>query len=71
MAEAHKVEIRNRDQLAAPIRDRSGKVRFRESLEIIREVDNLGRRMLLARFEDGATVLLFPHELVGGAPAGV
>jgi hypothetical protein len=52
-----------RCQLARPIRDRSGMVRFRESLEIVRELENLGRRMLLVRFDDGATTFVFPHEV--------
>ena len=49
--------------LALPIRDRSGRVRFRENPEVLRVVDNLGRRMLLVRFDDGATTFLFPHEV--------
>ena len=52
-----------RCQLLQPIRDRSGMVRFHESPEVLREVENLGRRMLLVRFDDGATTLLFPHEV--------
>ena len=32
-------------------------------MEIVREVDNLGRRMLLVRFDDGAITFLFPHEV--------
>jgi len=56
-------ELQKRCQLALPIRDRSGRVRFREVPEVVREVDNLGRRMLLVRFDDGATTLLFPHEV--------
>jgi len=38
-------------------------VRFRENPEVLRVVDNLGRRMLLVRFDDGATTFLFPHEV--------
>ncbi len=56
-------ELQKRCQLVLPIRDRSGRVRFRESPEVVREVDNLGRRMLLVRFDDGATTFLFPHEV--------
>ncbi len=52
-------------QLALPVRDRTGRVRFRDNPEVIREVDNLGRRMLLVRFEDGGTTFLFPHEVRG------
>ena len=50
-------------QLALPIRDRTGTVRFREKPQVVREVDSLGRRMLLVRFDDGATTFLFPHEV--------
>ncbi len=50
-------------QLALPVRDRTGRVRFRDKPEVIREFDNLGRRMLLVRFEDGGTTFLFPHEV--------
>jgi hypothetical protein len=56
-------EAQKRCHLALPIRDRSGRVRFRENPEVLREVDNLGRRMLLVRFDDGATTFLFPHEV--------
>ena len=28
------------------------------------EVDNLGRRMFLVSFDDGATTFLFPHEAI-------
>ena len=56
-------EVQKKCQLALPVRDRAGRVRFRESPEVVRELDNLGRRMLLVRFEDGATTFLFPHEV--------
>ncbi len=56
-------ELQKRCELALPTRDRSGRVRFRESPEVVREVDNLGRRMLLVRFDDGATTFVFPHEV--------
>ncbi len=56
-------EVHRRCNLVRPIRDRSGKLRFRETPEIVREMDNLGRRMLLVRFEDGSTSFLFPHEV--------
>jgi hypothetical protein len=52
-----------RCQLTQPIRDAGGTVRFRENAEILHEVDNLGRRMILVRFDDGATTFLFPHEV--------
>lgn len=56
-------EIQKRCQLMLPIRDRCGRLRFGETPEIVREFDNLGRRMLLVRFDDGATTILFPHEI--------
>ena len=61
--EAASAEFQKECQLALPIRDRTGRVRFRENPEVIREVENLGRRMLLVRFEDGGTTFLFPHEV--------
>jgi hypothetical protein len=63
MEGADKLEVRTRCQLALPVRDWSGRVRFRETPEIIRQIDNLGRRMFLARFDDGTTTILFPHEV--------
>lgn len=58
-----KFEGQKRCQLAQPIRDRSGRVRFSENPEIVREIENLGRHMLLVRFDDGATTFIFPHEV--------
>jgi hypothetical protein len=63
MEEAQRFEIPTRCQLLIAVRDRSGKVRFRETPEIIREVCNLGRRMFLVRFDDGETTFLFPNEV--------
>jgi hypothetical protein len=57
------LELQKRCQLALPIRDRTGRVRFRESPEVVCEVDNLGRRILLVRCDDGGTTFLFPHEV--------
>jgi hypothetical protein len=51
-------------KLAAPVRDSDGRLRFRENLKIVREIYNLGRRMLLVRFDDGATTYLFPNEVL-------
>ena len=48
--------------MTLPIRDRSGTVHFGENPEIVRELDNLGRRMLLVRFDDGSTTFVFPYE---------
>lgn len=56
-------ELQTRCQLALAIRERSGRVRFRETLKSLREVENLGRQMLLVRFDDGAATFLFPHEV--------
>ena len=53
--------LQKRCQLALPIRDRSGRVRFRENRDVLREINNLGRRMLLVHFDDGATTFLFPE----------
>jgi hypothetical protein len=53
----------DRGRLTMPVRARNGKVRFGETPEILWEVENLGRRMLLVRFDDGATTFLFAHEV--------
>lgn len=58
-----RVEGDRRCGLVRPIRNHNGKVRFNETPEVVREVDNLDRRMLLVRFDDGATTFLFPHEV--------
>ena len=50
-------------ELLRPIRDREGRSRFRERPLILREINNLGRRMFLVRFDDGATTFLFPYEV--------
>jgi len=63
MATQDNCDTTRRCHLVRPIRDRSGKVRFRETPEIVKELDNLGRRMFLVRFEDGSTTFLFPHEV--------
>ncbi len=56
-------EHQRRCRLALPIRDQGGKLRFRESPAVVREVRNPDRRMLLVRFDDGATTFVFPHEV--------
>jgi len=61
---AQPLVLPKRCRLAVPVRDHRGKLRFRESAEILRQVNNLGRRMLLVRFDDGTTTFLFPHEVV-------
>lgn len=49
--------------LLKPIRDHDGHTRFNESPRIIREVNNLNRRMFLVQFADGSTTFLFPDEI--------
>ena len=51
-------------RLLKPVRDHAGVSRFSEKPRILRSVDNLGRRMLLVQFDDGATTFLFPDEIV-------
>jgi hypothetical protein len=46
-----------------PVRDQEGRSRFNEQPRIVREIDNLGRRMYLVQFGDGATTFLFPDEV--------
>lgn len=50
-------------RLLKPVRDRQGRSRFNERPRIVREVDNLERRMYLVQFEDGSTTFLFPNEV--------
>ena len=45
------------------MRDNEGRNRFTEQPLIVREVDNLGRHMLLVQFDDGSTTFLFPTEV--------
>jgi hypothetical protein len=49
--------------LLKPVRDQEGRMRFNEKPEIVREVNNLNRRMFLVRFDDGRTTFLFPDEV--------
>jgi hypothetical protein len=49
--------------LLKPVRDREGKMRFSEKPRILREVNNLNRRMFLVEFSDGRTTFLFPEEV--------
>lgn len=51
-------------RLLKPVRDHEGQSRFNEKPRILRAVDNLGRRMFLVQFDDGATTFLFPDEVV-------
>src|SRR5215469_12067098 len=48
--------------LRRPIRDRSGRGRFREMPVIAREVFNLDRHMYLVKSSDCATTFVFPDE---------
>jgi len=50
-------------KLLRPVRDHEGRSRFVERPRILREVDNLDRRMYLVQFDDGATTFLFPNEV--------
>ncbi|HZP45152.1 MAG TPA: hypothetical protein VFB15_05835 [Candidatus Binataceae bacterium] len=49
--------------LLKPVRDHDGVARFKEKPIIVREVNNLGRRMFLVKFADGGTTFLFPEEV--------
>ncbi len=51
-------------KLQKPVRDHDGRSRFSESPRILREMNNLDRRMYLVQFDDGATTFLFPDEVV-------
>ena len=51
-------------KLQKPVRDHEGRSRFSEQPRILREVNNLDRRMFLVQFDDGATTFLFPDEVV-------
>jgi hypothetical protein len=55
--------IGRRCRLLKPVRDHEGLSRFSEKPRILRSVDNLGRRMFLVQFDDGATTFLFPDEV--------
>jgi Ni,Fe-hydrogenase III large subunit len=50
-------------RVVKPIRDKAGRIRFNEMARMINEVENLGRRMYLVRFDDGSTTFLFPDEI--------
>ena len=50
-------------RLLKPVRDRDGRSRFSERPRIVREIDNLERRMYLVQFADGVTTFLFPDEV--------
>ncbi len=51
-------------KLVRPVRDAQGRSRFSERPRVLREIDNLGRRMYLVEFDDGTTTFLFPDEIV-------
>jgi hypothetical protein len=50
-------------KLQKPVRDHEGRSRFAEKPRILREINNLDRRMYLVQFDDGATTFLFPDEV--------
>ena len=56
--------VGRRCRLLKPVRDHEGLSRYGEKPRILRSVDNLGRRMLLVQFDDGATTFLFPDEVI-------
>jgi hypothetical protein len=51
-------------RLVKAVRDHEGRSRFAEKPRILREINNLERRMYLVQFDDGATTFLFPDEVV-------
>jgi hypothetical protein len=51
-------------RLLRPVRDHEGHMHFGEHPQIVRAVNNLGRRMFLVRFNDQSTTFLFPDEVV-------
>ncbi|HLW70024.1 MAG TPA: hypothetical protein VKS22_05325 [Candidatus Binataceae bacterium] len=55
--------IGRRCHLLRPVRDQEGRTRFDEKPLILREVNNLDRRMFLVQFENGSTTFLFPDEV--------
>ena len=51
-------------RLTRSLRDASSKIRkANEEGTILREVDNLGRKMLLVKFSDNTSTFLFPNEI--------
>ena len=56
-------EKRKYCRLLKPVRDRDGRIRFREIPRILQEVCNLDRMMYLVQFEDGSTTFVFPDEV--------
>ncbi len=56
--------VGRRCRLLKPVRDHEGRSRFNEEPRVVREIENLGRRMYLVQFNDGATTFLFPDEVV-------
>jgi hypothetical protein len=50
-------------RLLRPIRNHAGRLRFRETPLILREVRNLERVMYLVQFDDGSTTFLFAEEI--------
>jgi hypothetical protein len=55
--------VGRRCHLLRPVRDHEGHTRFNEKPVILREVNNLNRRMFLVQFANGATTFLFPDEI--------
>lgn len=61
--EEHEVVVGRHCRLLRPIRDHEGQTHFNEPALIVRDLLNLGRRMLLVKFEDGSSTFLFPNEV--------
>jgi len=49
--------------LAANVRGKTVEHTKGEIVVVLKEIDNLGRRMYLIRFYDGETTFVFPNEL--------
>ncbi len=55
--------LERRCRLLRPIRDRQGRPHFDETPLILREIDNVGRHILLVEFADGSSTFVFPDEI--------
>lgn len=61
--ETSRAQAESRCRLLRPIRDHEGRTHFAEQPRIVRQVENLDRRMFLVQFEDGSRTFVFPHEV--------
>ncbi len=55
--------LERRCRLLRPIRDRQGRPHFGETARILREIENLGRHIMLVEFADGSSTFVFPDEV--------